>query len=104
MYTTYGRINIKNARFAEDFSPLDPDCDCRVCRSYTRAYIRHLYKSDEILAARLATYHNLYFYQRLIESIRQAIESDGLIAFRREFLSKYSAEGDAEDRSQEFKT
>ncbi|MGB9588739.1 MAG: tRNA guanosine(34) transglycosylase Tgt, partial [Armatimonadota bacterium] len=59
MYTTYGRINIKNARFTEDFTPLDPECDCWVCQNYTRAYIRHLYKAEEILAARLATYHNL---------------------------------------------
>ena len=90
MYTTHGRINIKNARFAEDFSPLDHECDCCTCRNYTRAYIRHLYKSDEILAARLATYHNLYFYQRVMKGIRAAIASDGLTAFRREFLSKYS--------------
>lgn len=94
MYTTYGRINIKNARFAEDFTPLDSECDCRVCRNYTSAYIRHLYKSDEILAARLATYHNLYFYQRVIRGIREAIASDRLSAYRREFLAKYQVEGD----------
>lgn len=95
MYTSYGRINIKNARFTDDFSPLDPECDCQVCRNYTRAYIRHLYKSEEILAARLATYHNLYFYQRVIRGIRAAIASDSLVAFRRDFLAKYSAEGEA---------
>lgn len=94
MYTTHGRINIKNARFTEDFSPLDTGCDCLVCRNYTRAYIRHLYKSEEILAARLATYHNLYFYQRVIKGIRKAIASDSLLAFRREFLSKYSVAGE----------
>lgn len=92
MYTTYGRINIKNAKFTEDFSPLDPECGCWACRNYTRAYIRHLYKADEILASRLATYHNLYFYQRVIKGIREAIESDTLLSFRRDFLSKYSAE------------
>ncbi len=92
MYTTYGRINIKNSRFAEDFSPLDPECDCRTCRRYTRAYIRHLYKAEEMLAARLATYHNLAFYQRVMRGIRAAIESDRLIEFRREFISKYAAE------------
>lgn len=94
MYTTYGRINIKNAKFAEDFTPLDPECDCWACRNYTRAYIRHLYKSDEILAARLATYHNLYFYQRVIRGIREAIASDSLVAYRQEFLSKYTAGGE----------
>lgn len=91
MYTTYGRINIKNARFTEDFTPLDPECDCWVCRNYTRAYIRHLYKAEEILAARLATYHNLYFYQRVIRGVRSAIAEDNLCQFRQDFISKYSA-------------
>lgn len=95
MYTTFGRINIKNARYAEDHSPLDPECDCWACRNYSRAYIRHLYKSDEILASRLATYHNLYFYQRVMMGIRAAIASDSLVSFRRDFLSKYSAGGEA---------
>ena len=103
MYTTYGRINIKNARFTEDFSPLDPECDCPVCRNYSSAYIRHLYKADEILAARLATYHNLHFYQRVVRGIREAIASDNLVAFRRDFLSKYSigAERNGLGREQE---
>lgn len=91
MYTTYGRINIKNARFTEDFTPLDSECDCWVCQNYTRAYIRHLYKAEEILAARLATYHNLYFYQRVIRGIRSAIAEDNLCQFRQDFISKYSA-------------
>jgi len=91
MYTTYGRINIKNARFTEDFTPLDPECDCWVCQNYTRAYIRHLYKAEEILAARLATYHNLHFYQRVIRGIRSAIAKDNLCQFRQDFVSKYSA-------------
>lgn len=89
LYTTYGRINIKNARFAEDFGPVDPECGCRTCRNYSAAYIRHLYKAGEILAARLATYHNLYFYHKLMDCIRRAIEEDRLKEFRREFLSKY---------------
>lgn len=92
MYTTYGRINIKNARFIDDFTPLDPECDCFVCRNYTRAYIRHLYKAGEILAARLATYHNLYFYQRVIKGVRLAIQEDRLQEFRDEFVSKYGTE------------
>lgn len=95
MYTTYGRINIKNARFTEDFSPLDPECDCRTCRRYTRAYIRHLYKAGEMLAARLATYHNLYFYQRVMRGIRGAIQSDRLVEFRREFMAKYAVEAES---------
>jgi len=89
LYTTFGRINIKNARFTEDFGAVDPECDCRTCRNYSAAYIRHLYKAEEILAARLATYHNLYFYHRLMKGIRAAIEEDRFKQFRREFLAKY---------------
>ena len=99
MYTTYGRINIKNARFIDDFSPLDPECDCLVCRNYSSAYIRHLYKSEEILAARLATYHNLAFYQRVIRGIREAIAADRLADYRREFLSKYSVGAELKQES-----
>jgi queuine tRNA-ribosyltransferase len=88
LYTTYGRINIKNARFIEDFSPVDPECDCWTCKNYTAAYIRHLYKADEILAARLATHHNLYFYQRLMAGVRKAIDDDSLPEFRHEVLRK----------------
>lgn len=89
LYTTYGRINIKNARFTEDFGPVDPECDCRTCKNYSAAYIRHVYKSDEILAAMLATYHNLHFYHRLMEGVRQALEQDNFVQFRHEFLNKY---------------
>jgi queuine tRNA-ribosyltransferase len=89
LYTTYGRINIKNAKYFEDSSPVDADCDCWVCRNYSSAYIRHLYKAEEILAARLATYHNLYFYHRLMEGIRHAIDEDSLPDFRRDFLKKF---------------
>lgn len=89
LYTTYGRINIKNNRFISDFSPVDPECNCWACRNYSAAYLRHLYKCDEILASRLATYHNLYFYARLMERIREAIEQGRLVEFRKEFLAKY---------------
>jgi queuine tRNA-ribosyltransferase len=98
MYTTYGRINIKNAKYIDDFTPLDPECDCPVCRDYTRAYIRHLYKAGEILAARLATYHNLYFYQRVINDLRAAIAKDNVEEFRRNFMAKYSAGDGAESQ------
>ncbi|NLN78610.1 MAG: tRNA guanosine(34) transglycosylase Tgt [Armatimonadetes bacterium] len=89
MYTTYGRINIKNNRFIDDLSPVDPECDCWACRNYSAAYMRHLYKCDEILASRLATFHNLHFYAVLMQKIRQAIEQNRLIEFRKEFLAKY---------------
>lgn len=89
LYTTYGRINIKNNKFKNDFTPVDPECDCKMCQNYTAAYLRHIYMSGEILAARIATYHNLYFYHKLMAGIRQAIEEDRLKEFRREFLAKY---------------
>jgi len=89
LYTTYGRINIKNSKFIDDLSPVDPECDCWCCRNHTAAYLRHLYKCDEILASRLATYHNLYFYARLMERTREAIEQGRLLEFRKEFLAKY---------------
>src|SRR5262249_12599768 len=88
---TFGRINLKNARFTEDFGPIDPECACWACRSSTAAYLRHLYKSDEILAARLLTYHNLSFYHRLMAGIRDALEADRFPEFRRDFLSTYSS-------------
>ena len=76
--------------FADDFAPLDPDCDCRVCQRHTRAYVRHLFQVNEILGPRLTTYHNLAFYARLIEQIRVAIREGRFAAFRREFASGYT--------------
>ncbi len=89
LYTTYGRINIKNNRFITDFAPVDPECECWCCRNYSAAYLRHLYKCDEILASRLATFHNLHFYAKLMERIRDAIAANALREFRREFHAKY---------------
>ena len=89
LYTSQGRVNIKNNRFIADFSPIDPECDCWCCRNYSAAYLRHLYKCDEILASRLATYHNLRFYAVLMERIREAITEGRLADYRREFLMKY---------------
>ena len=87
--TSRGRLVVRNAKYARDFSPLDPACDCYTCRNYTRAYIRHLIKSDEILGLRLTTYHNLYFLLRLMENVRQAIREDRLRDFRDEFFAQY---------------
>jgi queuine tRNA-ribosyltransferase len=92
-YTTYGRINLKNARFTDDFGPIDAACCCWACRNYTAAYMRHLYKSDEILAARLLTYHNLAFYHRLMAGIRAALEEERFPEFRRDFLANYRGSG-----------
>ena len=74
LFTSRGKINIKRAEFAEDDSPLDPECNCYTCRNFTKAYLRHLYQAKELLSYRLNTYHNLYFYLNLMKQIRAAIE------------------------------
>jgi queuine tRNA-ribosyltransferase len=92
MMTRHGRVNLRNARFANEFGAVDPECDCAVCVRYSAAYIHHLFKAKEILAARLATYHNLCFYQRFMQEIRQAIRQGNLEQFARGFLQKYMSE------------
>jgi len=92
--TSRGRLVVRNARYARDFSPLDPECDCYTCRNYTRAYIRHLIKSDEIFGLRLTTYHNLYFLTRLMERVREAIREDRLLDFRDRFFEQYYGSGE----------
>lgn len=87
--TSGGQISIKNAQYLEDFSPLDPECDCYTCQNYSRAYLRHLYKSNEILSARLFTTHNLHFLLNLMKKVREAIMEERLIEFRKEFFEKY---------------
>lgn len=90
--TSQGRIAIKNAKYTRDFTPLDPECDCYTCKNYTRAYLRHLYKADEILSARLMTTHNLHFLINLMKQVREAIMNDRLQDFRNEFFAKYYGE------------
>lgn len=87
--TSRGRMVIRNAKYARDFTPVDPECGCYTCRNYTRAYIRHLFKAGEILGARLASYHNLYFLINLTKQIKKAIYEDRLADFRNEFFVKY---------------
>ncbi|MCI1693902.1 tRNA guanosine(34) transglycosylase Tgt [Aneurinibacillus aneurinilyticus] len=87
--TSEGRLVIRNAKYAHDFTPLDPNCDCYTCRNYTRAYIRHLIRCDEILGVRLTTYHNLHFLLNMMEQVRQAIMEDRLRDFRDEFFARY---------------
>lgn len=89
VFTSKGKVVIKNAQYAEDFSPLDDECDCYTCRNYSKAYIRHLFKAQEILGARLTTIHNLRWTIKLMEQIRQAIMEDSLLKFRDEFFKKY---------------
>ncbi len=87
--TSQGRLPVKNAKYKRDFRPMDPECDCYACRNYSRAYIRHLFNVDEILASRLATIHNLRFLLNLMDNLREAIKEDRVLEFRREFYSKY---------------
>lgn len=88
LFTSFGKISIKQAQYRDDEQPLDPDCQCYVCRNYSRAYLRHLYTSKEILAAVLNTHHNLYYYQQLMAGIRQTLENGRFTEFRRDFYKK----------------
>lgn len=88
-FTSVGRVNIKNASYAEDFTPLDPNCDCYVCRNYSRAYLRHLFKSDEILSSMLLSEHNLHFLVSTMENIRKAIDEDRFPEYKKEFYQSY---------------
>jgi queuine tRNA-ribosyltransferase len=90
LFTRDGAIAIKKERFASDFTPIDPECKCRVCREYTRSYMRHLYKNDEILSSMLATYHNLAFLHQLMGEIRAAIETDTFVEYRKAFLARFN--------------
>jgi len=87
--TSTGRLVIRNSQYANDYRPLDEHCDCKVCRTYTRAYIRHLVKANETFGFRLTTYHNLYFLIKLMERVRQAIREDRLLEFKEEFFEQY---------------
>lgn len=87
--TSKGRVVIKNAIYARDFRPLDEKCGCYTCRNYTRAYLRHLLKSDETFGLRLTSYHNLYFLLDLMKKVRQAIREDNLLEFKEEFFEEY---------------
>ncbi|MCL6548917.1 MAG: tRNA guanosine(34) transglycosylase Tgt [Alicyclobacillus sp.] len=87
--TSRGKLVIRNAVYARDFRPLDEDCGCMVCRTFTRAYIRHLIKAGEVLGIRLTTYHNLWFLTRVMEKIRASIESDRFPEYKREFFESF---------------
>jgi queuine tRNA-ribosyltransferase len=88
-YTSRGGLSIKKAENAADFSPVDGECGCKVCRTYSRAYLRHLFKCREILCSMLLSYHNLYFLQELVRKARRAITEGRFLCFKREFLSRY---------------
>lgn len=89
VFTHDGRLVVRNAKYAEDFTPLDPDCDCYACRNFTRGYIRHLFKAGEILALRLNSIHNIYFLTHMMSEMRQAIENDALLDWTNEFYARH---------------
>lgn len=88
LFTWRGAVNMKNAKYICDDKPVDPECDCPVCRRYTRSYIHHLFKAEEMLAMRLAVMHNLYFYNKLMERIRKALDQGCFAEFRAEYSEK----------------
>ena len=91
-FTSKGKIVVRNATYERDFSPLDDECDCYACKNYTRAYIRHLVKTNEILGIRLLSIHNIKFLTNLMDKVRIEIENDNLGSFREEFYRKYGYE------------
>ncbi len=92
LYTHFGKININNAKYAEDDRPIEEGCQCPACRRYSRAYIRHLHKAGEMLGLRLCVLHNLYFYNHLMEEIRLAIDEDRYSSFKKDLLEKLESE------------
>jgi queuine tRNA-ribosyltransferase len=88
LFTSFGHIVIKNARFAEDERPVDPECTCYTCRNYSRAYLRHLFMARELLSYRLNTIHNLHYYLGLMAAMKDALARDRFPEFKRDFYSK----------------
>jgi len=98
LFTSQGVVRIKNEQYREDFSPLDPECDCPVCKNYTKAYLRHLYVANEYLSIRLNTLHNVAFYQTLMKGVRKSIEEGRFNEFKTDFLSRIQ---ETENRKQD---
>lgn len=96
-YTYAGDVNIRNAKHADDSAPLESGCPCRACTSYSRAYLHHLFKADEMLGAMLLTEHNLTFYQRLMQDLRSAIAAQKLDEYAARFLQNYRSDSDEKD-------
>jgi len=88
LFTSEGVVKIRNAKHKKDTGPLDPNCNCTTCKNYSRAYLHHLQKSNEILGSRLNTLHNLFYYQHLMKSIREAIKSNTFSDFRKRFYAE----------------
>jgi queuine tRNA-ribosyltransferase len=90
VFTRNGTFHLKKAENRLDFGPIDQECGCRVCREYSRAYLRHLFKTGEILCSMLASYHNLYFLYDLVREARRAIAEDRFVSFKKTFLDRYN--------------
>jgi len=90
LFTWQGSINLKNAKYTRDDGPIDPQCDCPVCRRYSRAYLHHLFKAEEMLAMRLSVMHNLYFYNTLTKRIRDSLDAGTFGDFCAEYSAKLS--------------
>ncbi len=88
-FTKYGKINLRNAKYKEDFTPIDTSCDCKCCQNYTKAYIRHLLISQETLGQRLLSVHNLRFLIKIMENIRESIKEDRFLEYKKEFMNNY---------------
>jgi queuine tRNA-ribosyltransferase len=88
LFTSTGRVLIKQARYTKDPNPIDPDCDCPVCQRFSRAYLRHLFISQEMLGVRLNTVHNLWYYGRLMSELRQAIRQNRFEEYRKDFYGR----------------
>ena len=93
-FTRDGKINIKNAKYKEDFNPIEHDCDCYACKNYTKAYIRHLITANETFGARLLSIHNIRFLIKLTEELRIAIKEDNLLDYKEEFINRYCSKKD----------
>ena len=93
-FTSVGKITIRNAPYIEDFSPLDPHCGCYTCKNFSRAYLRHLFNTEEILGLRLVSSHNIHFFLSFMAQIRAAIAESRFRQFKSEFLSRYTHEGE----------
>ena len=93
-YTKYGKINLKNAKYKEDFTPIDETCDCYACKNYTKAYIKHLINAQETFGARLLSIHNTRFLIKLAEDLRNSIKNDNILEYRAEFIKNYYGENE----------
>jgi queuine tRNA-ribosyltransferase len=87
-FTSKGKVVVKNGMYKDDYTPLDDECDCYVCKNYTKAYLRHLMNAGEMFGASLLSYHNLYYLTHLMEDIKKAIREDRLLQFRDEYFAK----------------